>query len=671
MIEVGTVDGQRAMLSYLDANLVPVDDKENAVMISAWLDDGRHLFLVVPREEAIDEIDQVAQADWLDSFSDIYDAGRWDESKHPRGQPKNKGQFGPGGGSSTPDKETQRQVSSAAGLVKRARAAGRSIASQHEYETSKGRPSAAQQRARVKGEEASRAAAAGFKQQAAALRAESEAAAAAEAERAATMKAKGKKPAKIEDFEKANISLSISRGTEHDFLKQWDERVGLDPEEFKKEFLGGVKSEMEISALSPTRMQISGSLQSDENKYIGRFERDLDLGDKTAYSAYFKIEEGHQDSDYGKRVLSGNVATYERLGITEVGVTANIDVGGYAWAKYGYVPTQSSWNSLRVRLEAKIGGGGSSSTRGSTTIEADDWEMLSDVRQAAVRDRWMNESHDEFKNNEIDSWRENGGALEDAKSRLAYDYERHGFAPNWMSDSLDELREKRVAEGEPEIPYTNQQIYKALKVEYDGDGEGGPDPEFAFDDEKLKKPDPKISGYDPDQRTLPGIEPLDPSSFLTDEMREAINSRMIYAFNSEADSKAETIEPPDFDEQITDYQNDVWDSKSDRDKLREAERYDMQHIEIETDEEEEELELEKPKDEPKKEGSRSIHDMLKDSNPKALWEVSDTAIGKEALLALSKAGYNWSGKLNLKDPESYKRFKEYVGRVKKGKKRAA
>ena len=665
MIELGTIDGQPALLNYVDANLVPVDDKADAAMIAAWLEDGRHLFLIVPGVS--DEGTKIAQGDGQGRFDDIDDAGAWREELHPRGQPKNKGQFGPGGGGSGTDKKTQRQVSSAAGLVKRARAAGRSIASQHEYETSKGRPSAAQQRARVKGEEASRAAAAGFHQQAAALRAEREAAEAAEAKRVAKG---GKKKPKITDFVKANITVSADN--DERFLQQWEAQVGMDPEEFKKEFLGGVKAQMEISMYTPTRMNISGSLQSDDNKYVGRFERDVDFEDKKAYSAYFSIEPQYQDSDYGKKVLAGNIATYEKVGITEVGVTANIDVGGYAWAKYGYVPTQASWDSLRLRLEAKITGTTTSSTRGSTTIEADDWEMLSDVQQAAVRDRWMDESHEEFKNNEIDSWRENGGALEDAKARLAHDYERHGFTPNWMTDSLDELREKRRAEGDPEIPYTNQQIYKALKVEYDGDGEGGPDPEFAFDDEKLKKPDPKISGYDPDQKTLPGIEPLDPSSFMTDEMREAINSRLIYAFNSEADTKAETIEPPDFGEQITDYQNDVWDSKSDRDKLREAERYDMQHIEIETDEEEEELELEeKPKEEPKKEGSRSIHDMLKDSNPKTIWEVSDTAIGKEALLALSKAGYNWSGKLNLKDPASYKRFKEYVGRVKKEKKRAA
>ena len=51
MIEQGTVDGQPAVLSYVDANMVPVDDKANAVMIVASLADGRKIFLNVPQPD--------------------------------------------------------------------------------------------------------------------------------------------------------------------------------------------------------------------------------------------------------------------------------------------------------------------------------------------------------------------------------------------------------------------------------------------------------------------------------------------------------------------------------------------------------------------------------------------------------------------------------------------
>ena len=49
MIERGTVDGHGAVLSYVNDKLEPVDDKNDATMIVASLDDGRKLFLVADK----------------------------------------------------------------------------------------------------------------------------------------------------------------------------------------------------------------------------------------------------------------------------------------------------------------------------------------------------------------------------------------------------------------------------------------------------------------------------------------------------------------------------------------------------------------------------------------------------------------------------------------------
>ncbi len=689
MIEIGTVDGMKATLSYVDADMVPVDDKDDAVMISAWLEDGRHLFLFVPGKEATDD-EEITQTDWLDSFSDIYDAGRWDENKHPRGQPENAGQFGPGGGGT--DKKTKRAVASAAGLVKRARSAGRSVAEQHRYETSQRAPQpAAKARAKKPSEEALNESLSRIKR---------------EVEAGAEEGKSKKKQAKIEDFEKAKIRIGVSESQHEGFLRVWNERIGMDPEEFKKAFVGGVPTTMVVTPVGPTRIDINGTLMSEDGRRtLGTYDREIDFDNQKAYSAYFKVEKTEQDADIGKKVLAGNVAMYEKLGITEVGVTANIDVGGYAWAKYGYVPTQEAWNQTRQRLASTMAGSGVSgaarSTRGENTMEADDWSMLDEVAQNDVRDRWMRDSRDEFYNSEIDSWRESGQALEDAKRQLAHDYIRGSFTPDWVNDGLNELREERVAEGLPPIPYSNQQIYAALEMEpYESSsGEGRDDPTYEWNDEKLQKPDPKISGYDPDQKTLPGIEPLNPASFMTKEMRENISDHVTFAFNSKSDNDAQHMDAPDYiNDNVSEYQESYWDDMEDRERLRIAERYDMNHVEIPEDEDEQE-EMELPRDEyagmspemrarmeredieagitkpkPKpKEGEkprRTLEEIVKDSNPKAMWEFADTPGGKDLLLKLSKAGYGWRGKLNLKDPESYARFKEYVGRVKE-KKRAA
>jgi hypothetical protein len=38
------------------------------------------------------------------------------------------------------------------------------------------------------------------------------------------------------------------------------------------------------------------------------------------------------------------------MGVKKVTLHANIDVGGYAWARFGFTPTQRSWNDLRESM---------------------------------------------------------------------------------------------------------------------------------------------------------------------------------------------------------------------------------------------------------------------------------------------------------------------------------
>jgi SPP1 gp7 family putative phage head morphogenesis protein len=45
-----------------------------------------------------------------------------------------------------------------------------------------------------------------------------------------------------------------------------------------------------------------------------------------------------QGKGYGTKILQASVQEYKRLGVTQMNVTANIDVGGYTWAKMGYAP---------------------------------------------------------------------------------------------------------------------------------------------------------------------------------------------------------------------------------------------------------------------------------------------------------------------------------------------
>ena len=75
------------------------------------------------------------------------------------------------------------------------------------------------------------------------------------------------------------------------------------------------------------------------------FYRDK-AGDLVASHDGFVIQGG----GIGKKVLQSQFDEYERMGVTKVKVHANIDVGGYAWARFSFVPTQRSWDSLRESL---------------------------------------------------------------------------------------------------------------------------------------------------------------------------------------------------------------------------------------------------------------------------------------------------------------------------------
>lgn len=486
----------------------------------------------------------------------------------------------------------------------------------------------------------------------------------AEGSTPSSSKPKGKKPAKKEDFDKAKIGIRVAGGSgstqsEQAFIAKWNDKVGIEPEEFKKTFLGGVNASMNIVDYG-TKYNVTGSIWGEgaqEGVEVGSYERDIKVDAKEAYSAYFKLNKSTTKHNIGKKILAGNIETYEQLGIEKVEVSANIDVGGYAWAKYGYVPTQASWDSMRGKLESRLTGEERSSRpQSSNTIEADDWNMLSSDVQSDVRDRWMRDSRDEFISSEEQNWRESGQAKDDAKRELASMY-GGGDIPEWASEAFDGARSYFEERDQPPIPYTNKQLYDAISLEYDGgNGDGEDDPDISFDDDLLKEP----TGYDPSQGTLPGIEPIDPASFLTKDMRDRIEKRMIAAFDKKAEDNADNIDPPSYlAENVEEYQDDYWNQKSEREMLQHAVDYGMADIEIEPDEDDEEPQQEMDLPAEPKTGETPLLDAVRSRDPKSIWKVADSSRGKELLL-----NTNWSGVLSLKDKESMARFKEYVGRAK-------
>ena len=69
-----------------------------------------------------------------------------------------------------------------------------------------------------------------------------------------------------------------------------------------------------------------------------------------AYHGYLKVAPTARGTGAVPAMLSNQIDLYKKMGLNSVQLSANIDVGSYAWAKYGFVPkTQGDWDHLRGR----------------------------------------------------------------------------------------------------------------------------------------------------------------------------------------------------------------------------------------------------------------------------------------------------------------------------------
>jgi hypothetical protein len=456
----------------------------------------------------------------------------------------------------------------------------------------------------------------------------------------------GKKPVEISDFAKDDIALDPTTrsnpDTQKKFVDTWNSKIAEAPAEFKEKFLGGLDGTMRLEFNDYNdKMTVTGALKGEAGQRIGEYTRTIDFKNNKASSDYFKLYSGHTGGNTGKVLLAANVDMYKKLGLDAVEVHANIDVGGYAWAKYGYVPTPRSWRQLSDEIDSKLsrGSGGGGGYAGS-------WDEIGSGRQSDIESAFMRSTAEEFYDSEVNNWRENGSALEEAKVNLANDF---GPGADWAEHAIAGYGGKREDQGKSEIPFTDEQILNAISISYEsryGDGRG--DPDVTFDDDKLTEP----QGFDPAQQTLPGIPPIAPHEHLTEEMRDGLTKAIENAFNDEADSNAADIEPPDYlRESVEQYQGEYWDSMSDEDKYAWAKRNEPDLVEGDADEE--------PPSDIESDDVDRLRELAQSGDPKALWLIADSKYGKDLLL-----GSDWQGVINLHDKQTMDRFNAYVGKAK-------
>jgi hypothetical protein len=454
------------------------------------------------------------------------------------------------------------------------------------------------------------------------------------------------KAEKVSDFAKDGIILDQATRVDSEqgkkFLDLWNEHVDEAPAEFKKNFVGGLPGTMSVTFREATNViTVSGGLydkEGPEATKIGEYTRDIDLDDHNATSSFFRLYHGKTGKDVGKKMLKANVEMYQKMGVTKVKLHANIDVGGYAWAKYGYVPDRTQWNALSGEIDDKIR---SMSSGGDGTGPASSWEDLTPSQRQVIEIKWYREAHEQFLSYEVDNWRDNGGALDEAKVELADGF---GVGSAWAIDAIDAVKEER------DIPFTTTQLISAIDVKYGSDGEGGGDLKIEFNDAALTEPQ---GAPDPNQQNLPGIEPAKPHERLTKLMRDQIGRALEKSFDNEASERSTDIDPPDWiNDSVRETMNQEWDAMDDDEKFAWAERYAPEQVKG--------TEPDKGTGEISDEEANVLHRLTASDDPKAIWAIADSQWGKELLL-----GTDWYGSLNLTDRESMDRFNAYVSKAPK------
>ncbi|HEY2245252.1 MAG TPA: hypothetical protein VGH47_13725, partial [Xanthobacteraceae bacterium] len=207
---------------------------------------------------------------------------------------------------------------------------------------------------------------------------------------------KGGKVSKISDFDKKGVRLdhntTINPAKAEKFLQTWNEKIAETPEDFKKDFIG-VPGTMTITYDdSNDQLKVAGQVRegNDDGRSIGDYERNIDLKNNSAYSAYFVLKKGERGEGVGKKLLASNIAMYQKMGIDIVKVSANIDVGGYAWAKYGYVPTEKSWSDLSSDIRNKLNDQGDRANHAASGsgYTPETWDQIGDHDQSQIETAW-------------------------------------------------------------------------------------------------------------------------------------------------------------------------------------------------------------------------------------------------------------------------------------------
>ena len=97
----------------------------------------------------------------------------------------------------------------------------------------------------------------------------------------------------------------------------------------------GIRTEINTINVEFRKIQVFGNVYDVNGDSIGEFERIIH-SDCEVHNEYLKLDRIEQGSGFGAKLYENSELTYLEAGIENVTIYANIDVGGYAWARMGF-----------------------------------------------------------------------------------------------------------------------------------------------------------------------------------------------------------------------------------------------------------------------------------------------------------------------------------------------
>lgn len=153
-----------------------------------------------------------------------------------------------------------------------------------------------------------------------------------------------------ERFKEAGLNVMLD-GDDKDYLdgvNRFYSQFKNSPEFVAGEFFGSASANLPDAAIT-----IMNRAQ-DANRWLlqlsaegATIQRSINVLEKRAVHDLFTLSDDVQGKGFGKELLANHLALYKQLGVEKIEVHANIDVGGYAWARYGFIPFQEEWDKLR------------------------------------------------------------------------------------------------------------------------------------------------------------------------------------------------------------------------------------------------------------------------------------------------------------------------------------